>query len=101
MTSATPSNLTIPDRPLDVQKAILEAEREAWYNTVFQSRARLEAQELIQRTFKREGGDGVIKQLTESIEDAVVAIGHYDKKLAALEKLVEKAKSTTETAQTA
>ena len=101
MTSATPSNLTIPDRPLDVQKAILEAEREAWYNTVFQSRARLEAQELIQRTFKREGGDGQIKGLTESIEDAVVAIGHYDKKLATLEKLVEKAKVAPESAKAA
>jgi hypothetical protein len=101
LTSATPSNLTIPDRPLDVQKAILEAEREAWYNTVFQSRARLEAQELIQRTFKREGADGQIKALTESIEDAVVAIGHYDKKLAALEKQVEKAKTSPESAKAA
>jgi hypothetical protein len=101
LTPATPSNLTIPDRPLDVQKAILEAEREAWYNTVFQSRARLEAQELIQRTFKRDGGDAQIKALTESIEDAVVAIGHYDKKLAALEKLAEKAKAAPESAKTA
>ena len=101
MTPATPSNLTIPDRPLDVQKAILEAEREAWYNTVFQSRARLEAQELIQRTFKREGGDTQVKALTESIEDAVVAIGHYDKKLAALDKLVEKAKAAPESAKAA
>ncbi len=79
------ANLTIPDRPLEVQKAILEQERESWYNTVFQARARLEAQELIQKSFKREGGDNVIKQLTEAIEDAVVAIAMYDKKLAALD----------------
>jgi len=85
--------LEIPDRPLDVQQAILEGERDAWYNTVFQARARLEAQELIQRTFKREGGDAQIKALTESIEDAVVAIGLYDRKLAALSSLRE-AKST-------
>jgi len=85
--------LEIPDRPLDVQQAILEGERDAWYNTVFQARARLEAQELIQRTFKREGGDAQIKALTESIEDAVVAIGLYDRKLAALASLRE-AKST-------
>jgi hypothetical protein len=97
----TAASLTIPERPLDVQKAILEAEREAWYNTVFQSRARLEAQELIARTFKREGGDAQIKALTESIEDAVVAIGHYDKKLAALEKLAAKAKEAPESAKAA
>ena len=75
---------TIPERPVDIQRAILEQEREAWYNTVFQTCARLEAQELIQQTFKREGGDALIKQLTQAIEDAVVAIGLYDKKLAAL-----------------
>jgi hypothetical protein len=95
------ASLTIPERPLEVQKAILEGEREAWYNTVFQSRARLEAQELIARTFKRDGGDAQIKALTESIEDAVVAIGHYDKKLAALEKLTEKAKAAPESAKAA
>jgi hypothetical protein len=101
MTTTGKLALDIPDRPLDVQKAILEQEREAWYNTVFQCRARLEAQELIQRTFKREGGDAQVKQLTEAIEDAVVAIGLYDKKLAALEKLAEKAKTTTEAAKAA
>jgi hypothetical protein len=95
------ASLTIPERPLEVQKAILEGEREAWYNTVFQSRARLEAQDLIARTFKRDGGDAQIKALTESIEDAVVAIGHYDKKLAALEKLTEKAKAAPESAKAA
>ena len=97
--TTTMKTLEIPDRPLDVQQAILEGERDAWYNTVFQARARLEAQELIQRTFKREGGDAHVKQLTESIEDAVVAIGLYDQKLAALEKLLQKAKSTTEAAK--
>jgi hypothetical protein len=91
--TTTMKTLEIPDRPLDVQQAILEGERDAWYNTVFQARARLEAQELIQRTFKREGGDAQIKALTESIEDAVVAIGLYDRKLAALASLRE-AKST-------
>ena len=91
--TTTTKTLEIPDRPLDVQQAILEGERDAWYNTVFQARARLEAQELIQRTFKREGGDAQIKALTESIEDAVVAIGLYDRKLAALASLRE-AKST-------
>ena len=101
MTTTGTRALDIPDRPLDVQKAILEQEREAWYNTVFQCRARLEAQELIQRTFKREGGDAQVKQLTEAIEDAVVAIGLYDKKLTALEKLAEKAKTTTEAAKAA
>ena len=99
--TTTMKTLEIPDRPLDVQQAILEGERDAWYNTVFQARARLEAQELIQRTFKREGADGQIKALTESIEDAVVAIGHYDKKLAALEKQVEKAKTSPESAKAA
>src|SRR3982751_5257984 len=73
---ATP---TIPERPDDIKRAILEQEREAWYNTVFQARVRLEAQELIQQTFKREGGDALIVQLTQSIEDAVLAIGFYDK----------------------
>jgi hypothetical protein len=76
--------VTIPERPVDIQRAILEQEREAWYNTVFQARARLEAQELIQRTFKREGGDALIKQLTDTIEDAVVAIGLFNTKLDAL-----------------
>ena len=74
----------IPERPDDVKRAILEQEREAWYNTVYQARVRLEAQELIQQTFKREGGDALIKQLTTTIEDALVAIGLFDKKLAAL-----------------
>ena len=45
--------------------------------------------------------DAQIKALTESIEDAVVAIGHYDKKLAALEKLTEKAKAAPESAKAA
>ena len=51
---------------------------------MFQARARLEAQELIQRTFKRENGDALIKQLTDTIEEAMVAIGLFDEKLAAL-----------------
>jgi len=83
MTAKT-SNATIPERPDDIKRAILEQEREAWYNTVFQARVRLEAQELIQQTFKREGGDAIIKQLTTTIEDALLAIGLFDKKLAAL-----------------
>ena len=74
----------IPERPVEVKRAILEQEREAWYNTVYQSRVRMEAQELIQKTFKREGGDALIVQLTQSIEDAVIAIAFYDKTLAAL-----------------
>jgi hypothetical protein len=77
---------TLDNPPADVQKAILEQERQAWVNTVFQCKVRLEAQELIQKSFKREGGDGLIKQLTEGLEDAVVAIGMYDKKLAELAK---------------
>ena len=80
---ATPK-IDMPERPIETQRAILEAEREAWYNTVYQSRVRMEAQELIQATFKREGGDALIVQLTQSIEDAIIAFGFYDKKLAAL-----------------
>jgi len=80
----TSPKIDLPERPIETQRAILEQEREAWYNTVFQSRVRMEAQELIQATFKREGGDQLIVQLTQSIEDAIIAIGFYDKKLAAL-----------------
>jgi hypothetical protein len=84
MTPPAKLGLELPERPVEVKRAILEQEREAWYNTVYQSRVRMEAQELIQATFKREGGDALIVQLTQAIEDAIIAIAFYDKQLTAL-----------------
>jgi len=81
------------DRPADIQRAIIEAEREAYANTIYQAQLRIEVQEHLRKALGRKGNEELIKSLTEQIEDAVAAIALLKGKLEQLPTKKEPAKA--------
>ena len=70
-------------RPAEVQRAILEAEREAFENTIFQAEFRIEAQQRLKVVLGNDVAEP-IKNLTKQVEEAMVVIALIDEKLAKL-----------------
>ena len=70
-------------RPVDVQRAILQAEREAHENSIFQAEFRIEAQQRLKTVLGNDVAEP-IKTLTKQIEEAMVVIALIDEKLAEL-----------------
>jgi len=75
--------IDLKPRPADVQRAILEVEREAFENTIFQAEFRIEAQQRLKTVLGNDVAEP-IKTLTKQIEEAMVVIALIDEKLAAL-----------------
>ncbi|KPV54350.1 hypothetical protein SE17_04335 [Kouleothrix aurantiaca] len=76
-------------RPVDVQRAILQAEREAHENSIFQAEFRIEAQQRLKVVLGNEVVEP-IKALTKQVEESMVIIALIDEKLAALPDEPEK-----------
>ena len=70
-------------RPVDVQRAILQAEREAHENSIFQAEFRIEAQQRLKTVLGNDVAEP-IKALTKQVEESMVIIALIDEKLAAL-----------------
>jgi len=70
-------------RPVDVQRAILTAEREAYENTIFQAEFRIEAQQRLKTVLGNDVAEP-IRNLTKQIEEAMVVIALIDEKLSQL-----------------
>lgn len=75
--------IELKPRPADVQRAILEVEREAFENTIFQAEFRIEAQQRLKTVLGNDVTEP-IKALTKQIEEAMVVIALIDEKLAEL-----------------
>ncbi|HEX9371671.1 MAG TPA: hypothetical protein VF897_11735 [Roseiflexaceae bacterium] len=70
-------------RPIEVQRAIVEQEREAYANTIYQLELRLEGQERLKSVLGADVAEA-IKALTRQHTEALVLIAFLDEKLAAL-----------------
>jgi hypothetical protein len=80
---AAKPTIELTERPIDVQRAILVAEKEAYENTVFQARLRIEIQERIKLLVGTDTAE-LIKSLTKTIEESMAALQLLGEKLAAL-----------------
>jgi hypothetical protein len=70
-------------RPTAIQRAILEAEREAHENSIFQAEFRIKAQQRLKAVLGNEVAEP-IKQLTKVVEESMVVIALIEEELAKL-----------------
>jgi hypothetical protein len=75
--------IELKPRPIEIQRAILQAEREAHENTIFQAEFRIQAQQRLKVVLGNDVAEP-LKQLSKQVEESMIVIALIDEKLAEL-----------------
>lgn len=76
-------HIELKPRPIEIQRAILQAEREAHENTIFQAEFRIQAQQRLRVVLGNDVAEP-LKQLSKQVEESMIVIALIDEKLAEL-----------------